>query len=41
MFVELIRTNFTKESAVSGSAEHRDPNSFVATLQPKNSIDWE
>jgi hypothetical protein len=39
MFVDLIRTNFTKESAISGSAEHRDPNSFAATLQPKNSKD--
>jgi hypothetical protein len=41
IFVDLIRTNFAKESAASGSAEHRDLNSFVATLQPKNSMDWE
>jgi DNA-binding transcriptional LysR family regulator len=25
MFVELLRRNFSKESAATGSAEHRDP----------------
>jgi len=41
MFVDLIRTNFNKGSPASGSGAHRHVDSFVATLQPKNSKDWE
>jgi len=41
MFVDLIRSSFSKGGVLGGSAEHPNPGLSLATPQQTNSINWD